>query len=155
MASLLPIQAKTQDLYDDPVKRASEGWTSDPNAGPGNGYLVDHESVGPYHNYDADALAHSVTRSDGVRFSEFLNHGQGGLHVQPDYQNGLPGLMHDAALHDKAIDALNALALKPGNEWMNSFDSSTGVVSPNSEILFYKLYQQAVLTPSLIINSIC
>ena len=141
-------EAQTKTFHNNPAEAAKEGWVETQRLDPAEEfYLVEHQEVGPYHNYSQEALDQALLREDGIRFSEFLNQGQGGLHVQPDYQNGLPGLMHDAQLHDNAIEALNKAASMRGNEWMNTLGADRATVTPNSEILFYKLYQQAVLHP--------
>lgn len=110
-------------------------------------HLLDTSSSksGPYHTYTSDEHGWALKRNDGIRWSEFLNNGKGGYHVQPDYQNGLGGLNHDAALHKNAIDALDSLAGQKGNEWMNTLVDNKAV--PNSEMLLYKVYQMRVLAP--------
>ncbi|MBR6355579.1 MAG: hypothetical protein IKR92_01875, partial [Alphaproteobacteria bacterium] len=124
----------------------SDGWNFESSDHQQPGYtLLEQETseVGPYHNYNMQEHDWASMRNDGIRWSEYLNDGKGGLHVQPDYQNGTGGLNHDYALYDNAIKSLDEAAQQPGNEWMNTYENDE--VKSNSAMLFYKLYQKAVL----------
>lgn len=138
---------QAKNLYNDIEQAEKDGWKVELSDKPKEGFTLLREENGPeYHQYSEQEMAWANKRSDGIRFSEFLNGGKGGLHVDPDYQNGLGGLNHDQVLHDNAIKTLNDMASKPGNEWMNTL--TNGKANPNSEMLLYKVYQMRVLAPN-------
>lgn len=138
---------QAKELYKDVDQAEKDGWKVELSNKPKEGFTLLRSEKGPeYHQYSEQEMAWANKRSDGIRFSEFLNGGKGGLHVDPDYQNGLGGLNHDQVLHDNAIKTLNEMASRPGNEWMNTL--TNGKANPNSEMLLYKVYQMRVLAPN-------
>ena len=138
-------ETQTKEMYASQEQAAADGWKMETSTTAQDGYyLVDQQSEGPYHSYTPEESAWAQMRNDGVRWSEFLNGGKGGLHVLDEYQNGLTGLQHDEAMRQNAIRVLDEAAKQ--NSWMNSLQDGEPV--SNSEMLLYKVYQEAALHPN-------